>query len=200
MPKRLPETGMVLSVVTHGVVLAGLVWAASRVGPAVRAVRMPGTPQGNRLMLTYNLGGPAAPAPSPMAVARVTKPAHAAAVKPSAVPSPAPAATVAGTTGKAQGGDSALGDENLRIALPQVHPRPQPDLSSLPHGTAGDVVVDVTIDETGKVVGTTLVKGLGGGVDATVMATLRGWVFTPANRDGQNVASEQEILIHYEHA
>ncbi len=79
-----------------------------------------------------------------------------------------------------------------------MHPRPQPDLTGLPHGTAGDVVVDVVIDDAGKVTSTTLVKGLSGPIDKTVMQALRDWIFTPATRNGLNIASEQEILIHYE--
>ncbi len=59
-------------------------------------------------------------------------------------------------------------------------------------------MVDVVIDETGKVTETTLVKGLGPSIDSTVLQSLRTWTFLPATRNGQNIASEQEILIHYE--
>jgi protein TonB len=79
-----------------------------------------------------------------------------------------------------------------------VHPSPQPDLSQLPSGTRGDVVVDIVIDATGKVAKFTVEHGLGHGVDDAVLATIQGWTFHPATRNGVPVASEQELLFHYE--
>jgi len=70
-------------------------------------------------------------------------------------------------------------------------------LSQLPKGTSGDVIVDVVIDKTGRIAKFTMTKGLGHGVDDTVLATIQQWTFQPATRNGQPVASEQELLFHY---
>jgi protein TonB len=95
-------------------------------------------------------------------------------------------------------GADALGSGNITIALAKHFPRPHPDLSNLPEGTRGDVVLDVTIDETGKISDLKLVKGIAQKVDDLVIATVRQWTFTPASRDGQPIASEQELHFHYE--
>jgi protein TonB len=68
----------------------------------------------------------------------------------------------------------------------------------LPSGTKGDVILDVVIDETGKISDLKLVKGIAQPIDETVIATVRQWTFNPASRDGQPVASEQELHFHYE--
>lgn len=190
------------SAVLHGIALGAVVFFTRHATSGLRPLRLPGTPQGQHMLLTYSTGSPvashagtlvhtSAPKRTPIPVLpRPLTPAVAA-------PQPTPTAPAA-ETGTGSSGNSALGDDNVRIALPQVHPRPDPDLSSLPHGTAGDVIVDVTIDDTGKVTATNLVRGLGAPIDSTVMRSLRDWHFTPASRNGQNIASEQEVLIHYE--
>jgi protein TonB len=81
-----------------------------------------------------------------------------------------------------------------------LHPPPRPDLSQLPAGTRGDVIVDVVIDATGRITHTTMASGLGHGVDETVLAMIQQWTFRPATRNGVPVASEQELLFHYERA
>ncbi len=39
---------------------------------------------------------------------------------------------------------------------------------------------------------------MGAAIDSNVLATIQTWVFEPATRDGVAVASEQELLFHYE--
>jgi protein TonB len=95
-------------------------------------------------------------------------------------------------------GNDALGEGDVNIALLAVFPTPHPDLSQLPHGTRGDVVLDVEIDETGRICQLKLARGLGHGVDESVIATVQQWSFHPATRNGKPVASEQELLFHYE--
>lgn len=196
---RQRSLGLWGSILAHG--LAGvLVLALARGRHVVYPVRLPGSRLGTHLALEYSLGGSSELRQSATVRSAVRKPTAPRAVKPS--PSPAPLAASAAPSEKGTGaaGESAFGDENLRVALPQVHPRPQPDLSPLPKGTAGDVVVDVDIDAAGKVTGARVVKGLAASVDESVMQTLLGWVFQPATLNGENVASQQEILIHYERA
>jgi TonB family protein len=78
----------------------------------------------------------------------------------------------------------ALGDGDTTVALVVVHPSPKPDLSQLPSGTSGDVIVDVVIDKDGKIAKYTMMRGLGHGVDQTVLATIQQWTFQPATRNG----------------
>jgi protein TonB len=35
-------------------------------------------------------------------------------------------------------------------------------------------------------------------VDESVLATVQTWTFKPATKDGKPVASEQQLLFHYE--
>jgi TonB family protein len=97
----------------------------------------------------------------------------------------------------AANGLNSLGDGNVRIALGAFIPQPQPDLSLFPRGFEGDVIVDVLIDETGKIREKKLVRGISPQVDNAVMATLETWQFTPAERDGTAIPSQQELLFHY---
>ena len=97
-------------------------------------------------------------------------------------------------------GADSLGEGNINIARASYFPSPKPDLSVLPRGTKGDVILDVVIDTTGKIADIKMTSGLGHGIDETVIATVQQWVFHPATRDGQPVASEQELHFHYEKA
>ena len=99
----------------------------------------------------------------------------------------------------AAGADS-LGSGNINIALVSYFPTPKPDLSTLPRGTKGDVILDIVIDTTGKIADIKMTSGLGHGIDENVIATVQQWTFHPATKDGQPVASEQELHFHYEKA
>ena len=198
--RALSLEGPVSSIGLHLLTLVLLIVAFRQRPVVARPLHLPGTLQGQRMLLSYSAGAPAA-ASQTRAVTR--EPVYSRLPRPKPAPSaakPLPSApvTFASEKGSGTAGDSAFGDENIRVALPQVHPHPQPDLSSLPHGAAGDVVVDVVIDDSGKITSTTLVKGLGAPIDTAVMQVLHDWVFTPATKDGKNIASEQEILIHYQ--
>jgi periplasmic protein TonB len=97
------------------------------------------------------------------------------------------------------GGDPS-GEADVSVAMANFYPSPKPDLSVLPHGTNGDVVIDIVIDEDGKVVDTHVDQGLGHGVDEAVLAVVQTWTFTPATKAGKPVASEQQLLFHFERA
>ena len=92
------------------------------------------------------------------------------------------------------------GEADVTLAMAKFYPPPKPDLSVLPHGTRGDVVVEIVIDEDGKVVDTKVDQGLGHGLDEAVMAVLQTWTFYPATKAGKPVASEQQLLFHFERA
>ncbi len=192
-----PRLSVFVSLSLHAAVVLTLILAYRHMPPRI-ALALPGTRMGERMLLSFSPGG------QPQAGQPVTTPPHprrAAALK-AVVAAPAVAAVPTppqlAEAGSGSSGPSGLGDGNIRIALPQFHPRPAPDLSSLPHGTTGNVVVDIVIDSGGKVTALTLVKGLGHPIDDAVLATVGTWVFTPASKDGQVIASEQEILVHYD--
>ena len=60
------------------------------------------------------------------------------------------------------------------------------------------MIIDVVIDEQGKIVKTEVAQSMGQGIDDTVLAAIQTWTFKPATKDGVPVPSEQEILFHYE--
>ncbi len=172
----------------------------------VAPMRLPGDAHGSRMLLTYMPGHSPAPSNMPVKVA-ITKPVVTPKTAVDRVPLPvkkAEEASAASTTAPAAAhpdgtvGDDALGTGNVNIALVRSYPSPKPDLSKLPRGTSGDVVVDIVIDAEGKITSVTQTKGLGFGVDEVVIATVQQWVFKPATKDGKPVASEQELHFHFE--
>jgi protein TonB len=170
----------------------------------VAPIRLPGSEHGTHLLLTYSPGR--APAPSAPSKPK-TKPklveAKSLLPKPptpkvtEAASSPNTTSPAAAQPDSTTGADS-LGTGNVNIALAQYFPTPKPDLTSLPAGTRGDVVLDIVIDVTGKISDLKMTQGLGHGIDETVIATVHQWTFHPATKDGQPVASEQELHFHYE--
>jgi periplasmic protein TonB len=111
--------------------------------------------------------------------------------------SPTQAASAAGAPDPTYGSGISTSGDAEQIALTSYSPSPSPDLSVLPKGLQGDVVVDVTIGSDGKVSDLTLLKTLGYGIENSVMSTVRTWVFHPATKNGVPVASVQELLFHY---
>ena len=160
----------------------------------------PGTREGTHLALVYQPGRSAAataqaavqPVETPLSRHLKLKPAPA-----------RPASTVASsssTTAASSQGNNALGAGSVTVALATFFPWPRPDLSILPHGTRGDVVVDITIDQEGKIVETQVAQSMGPAIDSSVLSTIQNWTFKPATKGGVAVPSEQELLFHFEHA
>jgi periplasmic protein TonB len=95
-------------------------------------------------------------------------------------------------------GSNSWGSEDAQqIALTTYSPSPKPDLSVLPRGVQGDVIVDVTINSDGRIGDLTVLKTVGYGIEVSVVNTVRTWTFQPATRDGVPVASVQELLFHF---
>jgi protein TonB len=188
------QRGVAASLGLHVVLLTGL---AMHRRPLVAAITPPGDANGHLTAVTFNPG-----AGAPTAALRTSKAAPTPAVShalSAPVPRPEALSTVAdATSATGSGGSDALGQGELKLALMVNHPYPSPNLSPLPSGTTGDVIVDIVIDANGAVAKYSLVKGLGHGVDDTVLATVQKWTFKPATRNGIAVASEQELLFHYE--
>ncbi len=171
----------VASVVLHVLLLAAVTHqfhAAARVRPRVDRVA--------RVMIPY--------APGHTAVVHPPKPKIVPPKEPPKLvmkePEPPPPTS---------GGDPT-GESDVSVATADFFPEPRPDLSALPHGTRGDVVIDIVIDEEGKVIDTQVDQGLGHGLDEAVMAIVQTWTFTPATRAGKPVASKQQLLFHFERA
>ena len=171
--------------------------------PWVAPIRLPGSEHGSNLLLTYLPGRAPAQATRPD---EKTKPKEAAANTPLPAPptpkktltaSPNTDSPVSAQPDSAVGADS-LGSGNINIARANYFPSPKPDLSVLPHGTKGDVILDIVIDTAGKISDIKMTSGLGHGIDEIVIATVQQWIFLPATKDGQPIASEQELHFHYE--
>ena len=206
-----------LSLGAHALLAAGLLFSF-RMRP-VHVFTLPGTALGTRVEIAYLPGRAPAPAvhpqkvrPRPSAAREVTPaPATAAAAPaPSALhPPPTPHLTVteaapapdtkgpASPTPDATSGSDSWGEGSIQIALTTFSPSPKPDLTSLPHGVQGDVIVDITIDPTGKVADLAVLHSLGYGIESSVLGTLKTWVFRPATKDGTPIASVQELHFHF---
>jgi periplasmic protein TonB len=190
-----PQRWVYASFALHVSVLGILLYTRP---PRLAAIDMPGDRSGHRILLTYN---PGRSVPSSAIKAIKPLPNISSLSHTIAAPTPAPAvpaSTIASASTDTVTGADGQGDGNLTIALELAHPYPHPDLSQLPSGTRGDVIVDIVIDSTGRIAKYTVTRGLGHGVDETVLATIQQWTFQPATRNGVPVASEQELLFHYE--
>jgi len=166
--------------------------------PRIAPYKLPGNANGVRLLTYYSPGSPKhaeseiaskkSTAEKASAVARLTV------TKKKPIEAKAASADVGS-------GDSALsgvGDGDINIALQKYFPPPKPDLSALPHGTRGDVILDAVVDQNGKITELRLIQGLGPAIDDVVIATVKQWSYTPAMRHGVPVVSEQELHFHYE--
>jgi periplasmic protein TonB len=206
-----------LSVAVHALAAAAFLFLG-RLHP-VRVFNLPGTPSGTHMELTYLPGRAPAPAlhpqtkvkpqelsapeikPSPALQATTPSPASVLPTFPhltvtEVAPSPNVSAPASPTPDASSGSDS-WGSGSIEIALTTYSPSPRPDLSILPHGVQGDVVVDVTIDPNGKVADLAILHTLGYGIESSVIGTLRTWTFRPATKDGTPIASVQELHFHF---
>ena len=213
LPNRRMRLGPTsLSVAAHAVAAVALFFSL-RMHP-VKVFSLPGTDLGTRVELTYLPGRAPAPAAhpqtkvNPKAVSRPSPTFLAAA--PSAVHLPplphltvteaAPSPNIsspASATPDSNSGSDSWGSGSIQIALTTYSPSPAPDLSVLPHGVQGDVVVDVTIDPAGRVADLAVLHTLGYGIESSVIGTLRTWTFRPATKDGTPIASVQELHFHF---
>jgi periplasmic protein TonB len=201
MQTKIQSKGLGLSLLFHGLLLLGFFpFVHQRVLP----VRPPGSITGTIVSLSY------LPGKSTLQPKIRVKTRHHPVKSPSLVPDQSvvqaklPEVTVdnvavAPSQPSSEVGNDAFGDGDVNIALAQFFPYPQPDLSKLPRGTSGDVVLDAVIDANGRISKLTMVHGLGYGIDETVLAAVQQWIFKPATKNGTPVVSEQELHFHYEH-
>lgn len=107
------------------------------------------------------------------------------------------AAHAAAEAGDGSSAASGRGQGKINIATVKYFPYPE---VPVPRGINGNVVFDAVIDEHGSIAKLTLEKGLSPEIDEAVAAIVRTWTFQPATLDGVAVASEQELVFHYEKA
>jgi periplasmic protein TonB len=195
--KWVEHRGQMLSVTVNGGLLLCLAGGV-RWSPHVAPARLPGTAIGMTTLTFYAPGSPK-PLESDKARKSPLKQTPKPAAKHTASdPDPVRAQAAESEQGLGTSAQSGLGEGDITIALQTYFPYPKPDLSVLPHGTKGDVILNAVIDEHGKISELTLLKGLGSPVDDLVIATVQKWQYTPAMKNGVPVTSEQELHFHYE--
>jgi TonB family protein len=91
---------------------------------------------------------------------------------------------------------SGLGSD-VRPALPAFAIDPILEAGDLASGAEGDEVVEITIDATGTIVASQVLRSMGPAVDAKVLAVLQNWRFRPATRDGVAIPSKQDVHYHF---
>ena len=113
--------------------------------------------------------------------------------KASTATSPAPAA------GSPYGSlsDGSLNGQEIRPALPMITSEPLVSSEDLRGSVEGNVVIEITIDESGNIVNKVVVQSLGAATDAKVLAALENWRFRPATRDGVPIPSKQDVVYHF---
>lgn len=90
---------------------------------------------------------------------------------------------------------SFFGDE-VRPALPIktsdpiVYPWQLPD-------SAGNEVIEITIDERGEIVRKTVLQSLGADIDTKCLAALENWHFQPATKNGAPIPSKQDAIFPF---
>jgi TonB family protein len=105
------------------------------------------------------------------------------------------AATAGSRYGSLADGD--LAGTEIRPALWTFGPNPAIAASEFAEGLEGSVIVEITIDDQGNVVGTQLLQGLSSAVDARVIEALQMAHFIPAKRNGVSIASKQDVYYHF---
>ncbi len=112
-----------------------------------------------------------------------------------AAAAPAPARAAGSTYGSLTEGPST--GLEIRPALPVATSEPLVGLGDLQGITEGNVVVEITIDESGNIVGKSVVQSMGVVLDGRVLAALESWHFRPATRDGVPIPSKQDVVYHF---
>jgi TonB family protein len=109
--------------------------------------------------------------------------------------SAAPSPTAGSPYGSLSEGPSS--GEEIRPALPAVTSEPHVSFEDLQGIAEGNVVVEITIDESGRIVNKAVVQSMGPAIDGKVLAALENWHFHPATRDGVPIPSKQDVVYHF---
>lgn len=87
------------------------------------------------------------------------------------------------------------GDE-VRPALPIATSDPVVWPWQLPN-SAGNEVIEITIDERGEIVHKAVLQSLGPDIDTKCLAALENWHFHPATRNGAPIPSKQDAIFPF---
>jgi outer membrane biosynthesis protein TonB len=90
---------------------------------------------------------------------------------------------------------SLYGDE-IRPALPVATSDPVVYPWQLPN-SAGNEVIEITIDERGEIVNKTVLVSLGANIDQKCLAALENWHFHPATKNGSPIWSKQDAIFPF---
>jgi TonB family protein len=90
---------------------------------------------------------------------------------------------------------SIYGDE-IRPALPTATSDPVVWPWQLP-ASAGNEVIEITIDERGEIIQKTVLQSLGNDIDTKCLAALENWHFHPATRNGSPIPSKQDAIFPF---
>jgi len=90
---------------------------------------------------------------------------------------------------------SVFGDE-VRPALPVTTSDPVVYPWQLPT-SAGNEVIEITIDERGEIVRKTILQSLGSDIDTKCLAALENWHFRPATKNGTPIPSKQDAIFPF---
>jgi outer membrane biosynthesis protein TonB len=90
---------------------------------------------------------------------------------------------------------SIYGDE-IRPALPVATSDPVVYPWQLPD-SAGNEVIEITIDERGEIINKTVLASLGPSIDQKCLAALENWHFHPATKNGSPISSKQDAIFPF---
>ena len=63
--------------------------------------------------------------------------------------------------------------------------------------SAGNEVIEITIDERGEIVRKTVLQSLGADIDTKCLAALENWHFRPATKNGAPIPSKQDAIFPF---
>ena len=86
--------------------------------------------------------------------------------------------------------------EEIRPALPVATSDPVVYPWQLPN-SAGNEVIEITIDERGDIVNKVVLQSLGPDIDNRCLAALENWRFHPATRNGAPIPSKQDAIFPF---
>ncbi len=96
--------------------------------------------------------------------------------------------------------DDDEGPDAEKLPLPRVKNAVQPDYPAAlrEQGTVGGAILELSIDETGKLTHLATLRASHPEFEAAARASVSKWEFTPAQREGAAVASRSRIAIVFE--
>jgi TonB family protein len=93
--------------------------------------------------------------------------------------------------------EGAVTGSEVRPALWISGPNPALAAEDFAQGLEGSVIVEITIDDQGNVVATSLLQSLSPAVDARVIEALQMAHFIPAKRNDISIPSKQDVYYHF---